>query len=216
MAKYVQLTAVGTEPITTAEVKTHLRLDTTADDTLIGSTIIPGVRDFAERHTSTIIPRRTFRASFDTVYKQAFNPELLEWWDGVREGAITSGEMQRQIELPLPPLVSVEAVTTTNAAGSTSSFSSDNYYVDVYSEPGKIILKQGKLWPSDLRYHDCITVDFTAGYADGSIPPMLKIAMMQIAAHWYENRELYEVGTILARVPVSAMSILDRFKIRRL
>lgn len=216
MAKYVQLTTPSFEPITAAEVKTHLRLDTTADDTLIGSTIIPGVRDFAERHTGTIIPRRTFRASFDTVYKQSFSPDNLEWWDGVREGAITSGEMQRELELPLPPLVSVESVTTTNSAGSATAYASSNYYVDVYSEPGKIILKQGSLWPSDLRYHDCITVDFTAGFADGSVPPMLKIALMQIAAHWYENRELYEVGTILARVPVSAMSILDRFKIRRL
>jgi hypothetical protein len=216
MAKYAQLTNPSFEPITLAGVKAHLRLDTTADDTLIESTIIPGVRDFAERHTGTVIPLRTFRAIFDTVNKARFSPELFEWWDGVREGAIVSTDMLRELELPLPPLVSIESVTTTNSAGETSAYASENYYADIYSEPGKLILKQGRFWPSDLRKDNCVTVDFTAGYANGSIPPMLKIALMQIAAHWYENRELFEVGTILARVPVSALSILDRFKVRRL
>ena len=214
MAKYVQLTNPSAEPILTADVKSHLRLETTADDTLIGNTIIPSVRDFAERHCGIVIPQRTFQAAYDSVYKDTFSGDSLGWWDGVRDGSVMTRELVRELELPLPPLVSVQSVKTVGTNDVETTFASTNYYVDTYSEPGKIVLKQGSVWPTDMRHVNAVLVNFTAGYA--TTPPMLKVAMLQIAAHWYENRELYEVGTILARVPISAMAILDRFKIRKL
>ena len=212
MIKYTQLTAPAAEPITTAEVKAQLRLSTSADDTLIGDTIIPGVRDFAERHTMTAIPKRTFTAVYDNTSRT--QASQLGWWDGVREGSVSESVFVRKLELPLPPLVSVEEVRAFDRNGDSSVFASTNYYLDTYGEPGSLVLKDGATWPSNLRDLNALEVDFTAGY--DTVPPMLKIAMLQIAAHWYENRELYEVGTILARVPIGAMAILDRFKLRRL
>ena len=212
MIKYTQLTAPAAEPITTAEVKAQLRLSTSADDTLIGDTIIPGVRDFAERHTMTAIPKRTFTAVYDNVTTR--KASALGWWDGVQQGSVSETVIVRKLELPLPPLVSVEEVRTFDRNGDSTVFSSTGYYLDTYGEPGSLVLKDGATWPSNLRDLNALEVDFTAGY--DTVPPMLKIAMLQIAAHWYENRELYEVGTILARVPIGAMAILDRFKLRRL
>lgn len=212
MIKYTQLTDPASEPITVAEVKAQLRLSTSADDTLITSTIIPGVRDFAERHTMTAIPQRTFTAVYDNIHRKGV--ANVGWFDGTREGSITETMVLRKLEIPLPPLVSVEAVRTYNRAGTSSVFSSSSYYLDTYAEPGALVLKDGYTWPVDLRDVNAVEIDFTAGY--DTVPPMLKIAMLQIAAHWYENRELFEIGTILARVPISAMAILDRFKLRRL
>lgn len=214
MAKYKQLTAPTFEPVTLDEAKKHLRLEHTNDDVLIETVIIPGVRDFAERHTGTIIPVRTFTAVYDTIFQTKFNADM-GWWDGVREGAISTTSYANSLELPLPPLVSIEEVRVINRAAESSVFDDTNYYADTYSEPGKLVLNEAKLWPADMREQNAIEIDFTAGYAQDSIPPMLKVACNQIVSHWYENRELYEVGTILARVPVSAMSILERFKIKR-
>lgn len=211
--KYVQLTAPAAEPVTLVEVKAHLKLETTADDTMIEDVIIPAVRDFAEKHTRACIAQRTFTAVYDPVGRKNSD---LGWWDGVREGSITQTESWRSLELPMSPLVSIDEVRTVDTTNTSTEFDTTNYYADTFSEPGQLVLNDGSIWPTNLRRQNAIEIDFTAGYLAADTPYMIKMALLQLAAHWYENRELVELGTIAARVPTSALSILDRFKVRSL
>ena len=212
--KYIQLTDPAAEPLTTAEVKTQLRLETTADDTYIQNVVIPAVRDFAERHTRVCIAQRTFTATCDILKRQ--QQDDMGWWDGIRDGSITQVSLRRAIELPMPPLVSIEEVRSIDRNNASTVYASSNYYADTFSEPGRLILNEGSIWPANLRDHNSIEIDFTAGSLAADTPYMVKQALLQLAAHWYENREVVGIGTIAARIPVSALAILDRFKLRGL
>ena len=213
--KYKQDAAPTEFPITATEVKNHLKLDTSADDSMISNIIIPAVTDFAERHTRRAIALRAF-----TSYHQAYtrgSEDELGWWDGVRDGAITQGQRaMRCIEIPAPPLKAVQSVKTYDRDNTATTYDSNNYRVDLFSEPGRVVLNEGSIWPANMRLDDPIEVKFTAGDAPADVPYMIKMALLQLAAHWYENREVVEIGTIAARVPVSALAILDRYKVRSL
>lgn len=52
---------VITEPITSAEAKLYLRVDDTAEDTLIGH-LITAAREFAERHENRLLVARSAEA----------------------------------------------------------------------------------------------------------------------------------------------------------
>lgn len=45
----------------------------------------------------------------------------------------------------------------------------------------------------------------------GEVPSQLKVAVMQIAAHWYRNAESAENAT-LAMCPASTVAIVNKFK----
>jgi len=102
------------------------------------------------------------------------------------------------------------------AGGSTwTVFGSSNYRFDTSQEPPRVVLKYGKSWPSaTMETGDPIRVEFHAGYTStGSTwvsnpPEGIRQAVLLIGAHWYENRESVVVGTITARVPMAAESLL--------
>ena len=116
------ITAPATEPVTSTEAKSHLRVDTTADDTLIG-TLITAARQHVEAHL-----RRAL---------------ITQTWELVTD-AFPVGDVLR---LPLPPLVSVTSIKYTDEDGAESTFSSGLYVVDTDSTKGRVVLKNGETWP---------------------------------------------------------------------
>ena len=82
--------------------------------------------------------------------------------------------------------------------------------VDIYQEPGRIILKSGVPWPSaELRIVNGVEVQVVVGYGDdANVPYNLKQAMLLLIGHWYESREAVIVGTISAELPMGVNSLL--------
>lgn len=179
-------TAPAAEPILLANATNHLKVDGSADDTLINR-LIKTARERAEGIT---------RRAFITQTWDLF----LDAWPG------------RKIVLPKPPVKSITGIYYTPDGGSETEFDSANYLLDQYSEPAVIVLKSTKNWPSDTLVEvNGIRVRFVAGYgASGdSIPEIYRQAMYLIIGHWYENREaILTSGAVPKEIPMGAEDLL--------
>jgi uncharacterized phiE125 gp8 family phage protein len=154
------------EPLTLAETKDHLRETATGQNTLI-SELIQAAREDGEE--------RTWRAW------------ITQKWDLALDH-FPAGD--GPIQVPKPPLQSVQHVRYVNATGGTSTLPATGYTVDAHSEPGRITPAFGTHWPTTRDVPSAVTVQFTAGYgATGSdVPRRLRQAALLSVADWYENR----------------------------
>lgn len=173
------------EPVTVEQLAAHLRIDAAAESTELES-LIETARDFAERITGRSIIRRQLIATFDRI------PCANEkWWDGVREG-IERPQTVAWISLPrAAPLVSVDQFTTyDNADVATNADIAALFIVDRSTENrlGRICLRDGQTWPLWTRPEAGIEVTYTAGWTQAACPPMLKRAILMMAAWLYANR----------------------------
>lgn len=98
-----------------------------------------------------------------------------------------------EIAIPKTPLVSVESVAYTAPGGAELTVNPSLYVVA--SDRGWIV-PTGK-WPDTMRAINAVRVRFVAGAE--AIPETLREAILQLAAYWYENRE---VATEEQHVPV--------------
>ena len=177
------VTSPASEPVSLAEAKAHMRIDSAADDSLI-TALITAVRETAESHTRRALVTQTWRLTLDR-----FPTSPLPWWDGVRQGADTPGDGS-VIELPRPPLVSVTSVTTYDDADNGTVTPAASYYVDADNEPGRVVLRAGQTWPVTLRVAGGVEVLFVAGYgAAVAVPQAISQGMLMLIGGLYENRE---------------------------
>lgn len=187
--KYTLVTAPADEPITTAEAKSHLRVDGSDEDTYIG-TLITAARQWVEETHGLALVTQT--------------------WD------LSLGGFPRGVYIPIQkaPLVSVTSVTYYDDDLSTSTvFSSSSYQVDTAERV--IALKDGQLWPSDsLRLSSGVVVRFVAGYGDaGDVPEAIKHAIKLLVAQMYANREPEITGTVVARVQFAVNALLAPYRL---
>lgn len=98
--------------------------------------------------------------------------------------------------LPIAPIQSVTSITAYDEDGVGSTWSTDNYAVDVASNPPRIYLKSGQSWPSDRRTYVAGVIRVVAGYGDSgsSVPMALRSAIEFLVAHRFENREPVVIG----------------------
>ena len=94
------------------------------------------------------------------------------------------------IELPFPPLLSVEAITYIDEAGDEVTVAPSDYAVDTGTYMGRVRPAYLKTWPVPRLDDWAVSIDFTCGYGAASdVPPPLKQAILMLVTHWYRNRE---------------------------
>ena len=181
------------EPVSLADLKSHLKVDTSSDDTLITSLGI-GARDYIERVT-----RRTM---IYTGYQL-----LMNTYPG------------QEVHLPRSPVSQQSAGTVfafatpqnqyLNLTGSLITLTpGTDYEYDLYHNPPRLVLPPMVYWPwTQLGKTNAVQIQFVAGYGpDGtSTPEMLKTAIKLLTAHWYQNREA--VGQAGAELPLAVDTI---------
>lgn len=179
--------APATEPVTLAQMKVqvHLDSDLTAEDDKL-TTDIAEARLYAETYLKRALITQTLRYSLDSF---------------------PCGH----IRLPRPPLISVTSVVYINSSGSPITLTAGtDYTVDIYSEPGLIVLPYGTSWPAARCQHDAVVITYVAGYgAAAAVPQNLKEAILLRAAGSYMQREGIVVGSIVSKVPDTIESSLN-------
>lgn len=182
-----------TEPVSVAEVKTSLRIQTSAEDTLLGTMIT-----VARKQCENMIKRSLIPSSWLLVL-DSFSSD--------------------DVTLPRPPLstdTSKLLVTYIDTTGGTSTVSSTVYDVDSNMEPGQIRLGYNQSWPSDIRGHEgVISVAYASGYTTATIPEEIKQWICQRVGTFFEHRESMLLdGRKLVNIPYQFVDgLLDEYRI---
>jgi uncharacterized phiE125 gp8 family phage protein len=195
----VRTAAPASDPVTLAEAKAWLRLDTSADDDLVTSLI-----QAATNHVETAYGRQLVQASW------RLSLDYFPWPNGFDLlVAPVANPDPRTIRLPKAPLISVASVTYYDMGDNLLTLDPAVYEVDATTDPGRVCLAMNKVWPVTRLKPGAVRIAFTAGYGAASdVPAQIKTAIKLIVAHWYENRESTVLGTIATDVPRSAGAIL--------
>ena len=134
-----QFTAPVVEPLSLAEAKWHLRVDSTAEDELIGQ-IIAGARAHVESKWSRQLVAAGYRLTLN-------------------------GGFPAEFELTRPPLIQVSSITYVDPAGDTQTLAADQYTVITDGFLGRIVPAYQVSWPSTRGHVQDVTVNYVAGYA---------------------------------------------------
>jgi uncharacterized phiE125 gp8 family phage protein len=187
----VQYAAPAVEPVTLTEAKLHCRVDASTDDTLITS-LITAARQMVEEITRRVLITQTWDLKLD------------DW------------PCAPVLEIPLPPLQSVTSVSYKDSAAATKTLASGNYTVATSGIYGRIVLLEGVSWPSVTLYAaESISVRFVAGYGLAvSVPQSIKVAILLLVGHYYENREavLMPMGGSMVQLPIGVQSLLTPYR----
>jgi len=150
--------------LTMAEVRDHLRLDTTDDDPTVAA-LLAAATDWFERATDRKYVAATYRLD-------------LPAFCGSR------------IELPYPPLASVTHIKAYDQSNVLQTVASSNYEVITNTEPGAVQLLTTGQWPATYVRSDAVQITYVAGYAvPADVPELAKVGVKMLLAHWHENRE---------------------------
>lgn len=162
-----QTSAPAETPITLAEAKAHARVDHADEDALITSLIEAATRHIDGRH--------------------AYLGRCLvtQSWEYRTHGFPDCG----LIELPLPPLQSVSAVTYVDDAGAVQTLAIDQYVVDTATYAGQVRRAYDVVWPVTRLEDFAVRVAFTAGFGDAAaVPQPIKTALLMMVKQLYDKR----------------------------
>lgn len=179
------------EPVSLEEAKLHLRVDGDEEDALI-ATQIRAATENAEAYTGRALATAKYRLVLDgpplgRLGAPRLHPEV-EIPVSFGQGFFSVTLSKRGLKIPLPPLQSVEAVRYIDPDGATQVLDSSAYVVDVANEPGRLVMLQG--WPAlSTNRPGALSVEFTAGYAQGKVPAAIKAGILLHVGYLYANRE---------------------------
>lgn len=186
------ITPAAVFPVTLAEAKAHLRVDTTDDDTLIGG-MIAAATGYAERFIG--------RTLVDTTYDLVLD---------------TFPTGRRPLIVPRPPLIAVTGIFVTDSEGDEAELAGSS--TDLV---GGRLLAPASGWPTGTT-EASIRVRYRAGYmqitdespltTSGDVPDDIKAAVLLYLGSLYLQRETLAPGA-MAIVPWSAEQILRQHRV---
>lgn len=185
------ITPPAVEPVSLADAKAHLRLETTTEDDYVSALIVA-----ARLHVETAIRR--------VLVDQTWRVYLDAW---PRDGVV---------ELPVGPVRSIASITVYDADGHPNLLSSVAWRLDSASQPARLaLLGTG---PTPGRVLNGIEIDLVAGFGPSgiSVPQPLKLAIMTLVSRWYENREGARYGVVPASVSDQVESLVAPYRALRL
>jgi uncharacterized phiE125 gp8 family phage protein len=151
------------EPVTLEEARDYLRLDSEDEDELVES-LIRAARHLVEAASGQMLIHQTWRLS------------LSAW------------PVMGRLRLPIEPLDAILAARVLDAGGAAQEIDLSALAIDEGARP-PAILALGML-PQPGRRPNGIEIDVRAGHgpAPADAPPQLRLAVLKLVAHWFENR----------------------------
>lgn len=132
------VTPAAEEPVTLAEMRTHLRLDGTADDPLVEA-LVRAAREIVE----TALRRRLVATGL----------------------ALSLSRFPATILVPFPPVLEAPSIAYIDSDGNTQTLTSvaADYRVDTTAEPGRLLPPYAGSWPTTRAEPNAAVVTYTAG-----------------------------------------------------
>lgn len=191
------ITEPSVEPVTLTEAKAHVRQTETHDDTFITALIV-AARNHAENFCGRAFVQRPVEVGLD------------EFPEG-------------DIELPGGKVQWVESITYRDEDDTVTTWSSSEWISGLNSEPARIQPALGYAYPAARCRPESVKVRYVVGYdSSGSpsdyqanIPQAIKLAMLLLIGHWYENRETVNVGNITTTLDFTVEALLMPYRIFR-
>ena len=162
----------ASEILTRGDAKHYLRVETSADDTLIDGLII-AARQSIESATGRAIGTQIWEKYFDS-----FPSEII---------------------LPNPPLQTVNSIKYYDSDSVLQTFDPSLYYVDDKGEQARIIPAYEEDWPEVRGFDNDVIINFTAGYqSSADLDQRLMIAIKMQLSYFYEYRDPTNAPGVLA------------------
>ena len=178
-------TAPAKEIWTLSEVKNYLKVDTSADDTLI-TTLLQSAREVAERYLNQALITQTITEKLDRL-----NSPVLY--------------------LSVSPVIAVSSFQYADSQNTTQTYNSSNYIVDTFEKPARLSVAYGKTWPTLYGNINDVTITYTAGYGTepSGVPMQIRQAVLMMVADGYDNREDY-----VKKLPTASEYLLDQYRVQ--
>lgn len=177
------------EPVTLAEMKAFARVESAGEDAILES-LITAARQWCEGYTRRVFMRQTW------------------------ELTLFEAPASRVIELPKAPLLQVQSMHFEYDDGQSDLWPIQHVVVHDDVVPGRIVLKEEASWPFIGLCEGQLRITYQAGYGDAAdVPEPIKLAIKQMALHWYEQREIAAEGTLVGRLPLMAEALLAPYRV---
>jgi len=189
MKTYQVITPASTYPVSLTEAKSHLKVDTTADDTYIES-IIKAATQLSEEYTN--------RFFIDTVIEQTCS---------------SFADLQTLFKSKVSSVVTVRYYDNDN---SLQTLNPTIYNALLNYEPSQIQLADGQSFPSITKRNDAVVARYTVGYgaAASDVPDVIKQAILLTIGNFYQNRNSVVIGRIATELPMNVKWLLDTYKVQ--
>lgn len=182
-----RLTQGSPEPITLAQLKLHMRIDSSAEDALLTASII-AAREYCESMTQRALVTSTWRALMDR-FPAGREPIILQ------HGSVSA----------------ISSLKYIDAKRDTITWASTNYALDDKITPCRIRLdKANDSWPTTDDTEAAVEVNYTV---TPTVPTQVTQAMLLLCGHWYENRETVVVGATSTKIEMATKALLDSVRL---
>ncbi len=171
------ITGPAAEPISLAEAKSHLRVDSADEDSLI-SLLIASARQAAEHETGRSLVSQTLELVLD---------------------AFPTSE----IVVPAAGVLSVASVKYLGTDGIEQTLSGAAYVLDAEADPAYLLPAAGYSWPDTADAANAVRVRFLAGFGSSAsdVPASIRHWMLLHIGTAYAQRESVAAGVSVADLP---------------
>ena len=189
MKTYQVITPASTYPVSLTEAKSHLKVDTTADDTYITS-IIKAATQLSEEYTN--------RFFIDTEIEQY---------------ASSFVELKTLFKSKVSAITNVKYYDNNNTL---QVLSATVYDTQLNYEPSQIQLAENQSFPSITKRNDAVRAKYTVGYGSSAsdVPEIIKQAILLTIGNFYQNRNSVVIGRIATELPMNVKWLLDTYKVQ--
>lgn len=180
------ITPPSTALVELADVKSHLRVDHSNEDGLIGIYIAAATSYFD---------------GYSGILGRALRSQVWQ----LTLDSFPSGP----IRIPLGPVKSIDAVKYFDPAGVLQTWTpSGNYEGDLLSDDAWVLPVNG--WPTTQTAANSVSVVFTA--ETSPMPAAIQAAALLMIGHMYANREAVTTATPPTELPLGVMALVAPFR----
>lgn len=208
-------------PVTVDQLKAHMQIDEADWDAQL-EIMLDAAIAFAAQRTGLRLAPMQLQARLDAWPLHRHHVRRGDVAELTRDAAVCL----REIEIPDGPVRSVVAVTYVDRAGVEQTVSADQYTWE-RTDDGALVTFEDTFTLPDLKTgrRGVVRVEFDAGFDDPAatgtgddpdlkLPDQVRLAVLMLAAHYFENREAVSQRQTFP-VLLAAEAMLDQVRVYR-